>query len=352
MSFCFIFRARHLSFLLASILLFFAATALAQEEASGARARPFCEDGIRISWNPAAEATRYRVVQIDEDGHERTVCSTSDSQCSLEGLAKDSSYSFYVDTEVDGQILLGDQRIGVKTYGDEDCVSRSAPAATATPKLSIDTCSHLPAGIVVRNFGTYTTQCKQVGAAGVGNAELIAQGLRDAVDIWNIIENDVLVCFRQPGALKFLDAATSPRAVMDLQAQMLDGLTCGVISGAGTVVLMESSEHSATAPATSLSPNALAPASIEPASDAAPETQPQLTFPDARPLVDCPVTTGDILNMRQGPGLSYPILREIPYQTRLTASQRAGEWYMVDYAGESGWIFFKLVSRHGSCNWA
>ena len=322
----------------AVFLLLSAISALAQS----ARARPFCEDGIRISWESSAEADSYRVMQVLEDGEERTVCYTSDSECEIDNLGEESSYSFFVDEEIDGEIQLGQDRISATTYGPDDCEDDDTPRSTPTPKPSVDTCSYLPAEIVVSNFGTYTTQCKRVGAAGLGKAELIAQGVLDAVDIWNIVESDVRVCFRNHGALKFLDAATSPRAVSDLAAQTVGDMTCGTINRAGTVVLMQATEPSPTTIESS--------AQTEPATTD--ETQPALEFPQARALVDCPVTTGDILNLRQGPGLDYGIIGEIPYRTRLTASARAGEWYQVEYAGALGWIFFKLVSRHGSCNWA
>ncbi len=326
----------------ALFLLLCATSALAQTEEQGARARPFCEDGLRISWNPS-DADSYRVVQVREDGEEKTVCYTSDSDCKIEGLGNDSSYSFYVDTEVDGQLYTSTNRISGTTYGQGDCEEDDySPAPTPTPKPSVDTCSYLPAEIAVSNFGTYTTQCKRVGAAGLGKAELIAQGVLDAVDIWNIVESDVKVCFRNQGSLKFLDAATSPRAVSDLAAQTVGDMTCGTINRAGTVVLMQATEPSPT--------TIESPAQTEPA--ARNETQPALDFPQARALVDCPVTTGDILNLRQGPGLDYGIISEIPYRTRLTASARAGEWYQVEYAGEVGWIYYKLVRRHGACAWA
>ncbi len=326
----------------AVFLLLSAISALAQTEVQGARARPFCDDGIKISWKNSSDVDSYRVVQVLEDGEERTVCYTSDSGCKLKNLGEDSSYSFYVDVEIDGKIQLSDDRISATTYGQDDCGGDDSPPPTPTPKPLVDTCSYLPAEIAVSNFGTYTTQCKRVGTAGLGKAELIAQGVLDAVDIWNIVESDVKVCFRNQGTLKFLDAATSPRAVSDLAAQTVGDMTCGTIDRAGTVVLMQATEPS---PTTIESSAQTAPAATN-------ETQPALEFPQARALVDCPVTTGDILNLRQGPGLDYGIISEIPYRTRLTARARAGDWYQVEYAGDAGWIYYKLVHRHGICAWA
>ena len=105
---------------------------------------------------------------------------------------------------------------------------------------------------MVRTNSPYNVQCRQVGPAGVGIADLIAQGVLDAVDIWHIVESGVQVCFRNQGMLKFLDAATSPRAILDLPSQAIDGLTCGTIDRAGTVVLLETSETASASPSANL----------------------------------------------------------------------------------------------------
>ena len=212
----------------------------------------------------------------------------------------------------------------------------------------VQTCLDLPDKYVVRGIAR-GTQCQQVGTDGIGSAELIAQGFLDAIDVWGIVEPGVQVCFREQGALKFLRADSAPRAVSDLAAQRIDGLTCGFIDSAGTVALMRSpgvsNEMSAATADTSAETEI-------PAQTTENESQPESDLPQARGLVDCPVTASDWLNLRQGPGLSYPILREIPYQTRLTASQRAGDWFMVEYEGDTGWVSASFVSRRGSCTWA
>ena len=75
---------------------------------------------------------------------------------------------------------------------------------------TVKTCPLLPAHIEVFNIAE-GTQCQQVDAAGVGNADVLAAGFRDAVDIWGWVPPDVRVCFRVAGgSFKFLDAATAP----------------------------------------------------------------------------------------------------------------------------------------------
>ena len=232
-------------------------------------------------------------------------------------------------------------------------------------KPLVQTCLELPESIVVS--GTVKgTQCQQVTERGIGIAALITQGVLGAVDVWGIVEAGLQVCFRGQGGLKFLDAATAPRAVSDLPAQASNGTTCAILDRAGTVVLMRGTGPSPDAIA---SPSQAAPAAASASAEsiATTETQPQAamstgnggsaggaghTGHTGRALVDCPVTTSDILNLRQGPGLQFAIILEIPYQTRLTASARAGEWYQVEYGGDAGWISANLVSRHGTCAWA
>ena len=228
---------------------------------------------------------------------------------------------------------------GSGSGGDDDDAPSGAFAQQVKPL--VHTCLELPESIVVS--GTVKgTQCQQVRERGIGIAALITQGVLDAVDVWGIVEAGLQVCFRGQGRLKFLDAATAPRAVSDLPAQASNGTTCAILDRTGTVVLMRGTAPSPTTIESS--------AQTEPATTN--EKQPALEFPQARSLVDCPVTTGDILNLRQGPGLDYEIISEIPYQTRLTASARAGEWYQVEYAGDAGWISTYLVSRDGACAWA
>ena len=310
------------------------------------------------------------------------------------------------------------------------------PTPTPTPRPPVDTCSQLPADIVVSGYRPFSTQCRRVGAAGVGNAELIAQGVVDAVDVWSNVNAEMQVCFRQEGRLKFLDAATAPRAVSDLPTETFEGMTCGRIDRAGTVVLLQAPETAAVVSDSSSAPEATVPSSItgcqlvttaylslrggpsisyarilfmprgtrlvgrarigdwymvdyegqlgwasgtyleaspdcaglgdegaiilpstaeQPASEAeAPDetngpAQTGATEQGEQSLTDCQLRTGDILNLREGPGLEYPVLAEIPFQTVLAALARAGDWFKVEYLEQTGWVNIGYVFRSGAC---
>ncbi|MCY4539322.1 MAG: hypothetical protein OXE52_13975, partial [Chloroflexi bacterium] len=60
---------------------------------------------------------------------------------------------------------------------------RSASIATTTPTPRVSTCLSLPANIQVSNF-THSTQCRQVGPSSIGNPDLLAQDIVDAVDVY------------------------------------------------------------------------------------------------------------------------------------------------------------------------
>ena len=352
-----IFLGKRLHFCLAASLLLIVAGTLAQQfNPDDIVIGMICDDKVTISWKGASGASGYNIVDAYNDFE--VVCRSYDSSCEIDELESGRRYNLLVDTYIDGSVVFGTRNIILKARDSDDCPRRS-PRKSATPRPPVDTCSYLPADIVVSNDSPYSVQCKRVGPAGVGIADLIAQGVHDAVDIWHIVETSIQVCFRNQGTLKFLDAATSPRAVSDLPSQAVDGMTCGTIDRAGTVVLMHGTEPGSTmieappqADQESSSTTIETSPQTEPDPSAATvETQPVLDFPNARAVVDCPVSTGDNLNLRQGPGLDFGIMSEIPYRTRLTATERAGDWYKVEYAGDKGWIYSKLVLRHGSCAW-
>ena len=73
------------------------------------------------------------------------------------------------------------------------------PLPTPTPRPPVDTCSQVPADIVVSGYRSFSTQCQGLGAAGVGNDTLIAQGILDALDVWATVDAEARVCFRLAG---------------------------------------------------------------------------------------------------------------------------------------------------------
>ena len=205
--------------------------------------------------------------------------------------------------------------------GDGDGVYTPPP----TPKPVLATCPLLPAHIEVFNIAE-GTQCQQVDAAGVGNADVLAAGFRDAVDIWGWVPPDVRVCFRVGGGtFKFLDAATAPRAVSDLRAHGYLGMTCATINRPGTVVLL--------------------PGPPPPAVDSEPESSPSQS--QRQGLSNCLVRAKYSLNLRDAP--AGRVIGGVAFEWTLTALDRTAGWFQVDNNGVTGWIAAKYVEPIGDC---
>ena len=50
------------------------------------------------------------------------------------------------------------------------------------------------------------------------------------------------------------------------------------------------------------------------------------------------IVTGEILNLREGPGLSYPILAKLKEGDTLSVIEKAGEWIHVKAGNKEGWV--------------
>ena len=102
-----------------------------------------------------------------------------------------------------------------------------------------DSCYELPNHVAV--FGNvYGTECRMLGEASIMRWELLDRGVIEAVDVWSYVNGGMEVCFRETGWLVFLDAAYAPRMPVEMETFERDGMTCGAINGAGTVVLLAS----------------------------------------------------------------------------------------------------------------
>jgi SH3-like domain-containing protein len=64
------------------------------------------------------------------------------------------------------------------------------------------------------------------------------------------------------------------------------------------------------------------------------------------------VSASQIVNVRQGPSTQYPVLGQTaagaPYT--VTGKNEAGDWWEIDYNGQTGWIIGQLVSESGDTN--
>ena len=79
---------------------------------------------------------------------------------------------------------------------------------------------------------------RQLDGAGIGVQSLIDAGFLEAFDVWGYVEQGVEVCFPQVGRVVFLDASTSPRAIVPLESTVANGQTCVSISSPGSLVLL------------------------------------------------------------------------------------------------------------------
>lgn len=183
-----------------------------------------------------------------------------------------------------------------------------------TPQRS--TCeTSLPNSIIVSGITSNGTQCRQIGAAGIGILEIIESGYIDAVDVWGYLGAGLQVCFRATGSLIFLDAANSPRRPEPMPAYSYSGMTCAFVEQAGTLVLV---------------PGPAPPAILGQVS-----------------LTDCAVTTIYLLNFREKP--AGDLIDILPAEMTLTATARTVGWFQADYFGKTGWVSADYVTTAGNC---
>lgn len=64
------------------------------------------------------------------------------------------------------------------------------------------------------------------------------------------------------------------------------------------------------------------------------------------------LSTTDILNLRQGPGTSYPVVGQFSpgENLKVTGKTPAADWWQVEYDGQPAWVIGQLVSTNGDAN--
>ncbi len=245
----------------------------------------------------------------------------------------------------DGQLLIQDSRISNCSIGVEqmrshttlagewdicglpdDQIIKGSRTATFRAAPPPQTCRDLPPGsatVTAPSGLGMGIQCRRVDAMGVGNSTVIEAGLLDAVDIWGTVEPGVQICFPQLGAVLFLDAASSPRALSTLESTAMDYGVCASIAKAGTVALVHGQP-----------------------THAAPEPEP---VPEpVQPVVCTIVTTGHLV-LRGSPSLSGERLGYVLRGTQLTRLARQANWHQVQHHGQVGWLGGRYVSEVSGC---
>ena len=144
----------------------------------------------------------------------------------------------------------------------------------------------------------------------------------DAFDVWGYVTPGVEVCFAQLGSLVFLDAAYSPRQLVDLPEYSRDGMTCAEIDRPGTLVLLQSDQP----------PPPLASTAVP-----------------SQALSDCHVKAWAILNFRVSPPDGAVLHWLLPDHPFLRASEKRDGYFKVHYNGRDGWISGDYVFTRGNC---
>ena len=191
-------------------------------------------------------------------------------------------------------------------------------SAAEAPRTSL--CETLPGHVLVKDF-TYSTQCKLVDYAGVGNALLVNSGAIHAVDIFGWVATPMTVCFlHEEGGIVLLDAATMPRNIVPLRTWTENAWQCATVDRTGTAVLMPTDFFT---------------------SGGIPEP-----YWD---LENCQVRTLEILNLRSAPSANSDILGNVLFDVRLPADQRATHFYRVQYYDLVGWLSQDYLAFEGDC---
>ena len=310
----------------AHLLLIFALFAsafltLAQSAPGNLRVKSTTQNSITVTWSGAPGIDAYGINYRSENGDERHAGRTSGTSFTIKGLSANTRYTIFVDWPPPGPSTNF-----LQVSGRTDAAPRKPKIPKGKP-LAV-TCPHLPPDITVSGYGQFT-QCKQVGAAGVALPALIQQGVLEAVDVFGAIPADMQVCFHMHGQLKFLDAATSPRAASNLAPSGVNGMTCTRIDRPGTVILMQDGEPQAE----------LSPTEETPFSDSV----------ETATVQSCGVATTANLSLRAGPSVYFMRLDAMPGGTRLRATARSGDWFMVKYDGQMGWASGLFLAASPEC---
>ena len=176
-------------------------------------------------------------------------------------------------------------------------------------------------------------QFRRLDNCGVGDQSVIDMGFLDAVDVWSNIGSGYSVCFPQAGRIVFLDAATSPRTLMEVDNVIDGGYTCAAMNRAGTMVLVQALGGTVAQTSTTTR---------------RPGTNDSID--DAISLDDCEVTPRFILRFRAGPWDRR--IGTVPKNATVLAIGRTRSWFNVTYKETDGWIAAWLTTSEGDCEWS
>ena len=173
-------------------------------------------------------------------------------------------------------------------------------------------CNGLPDDVIF-DPASNDVGCQVVEISDIDKHPLMNAGITIAIDLWGRVADGVTICFSQGGSVVFMDKSTSPPDVTRMTTYQLDGKMCARVEIPGTIVLV-------------------AP----------------LTEETSIPLIECQVTTTDVVHLRNEAG-GEVVLSLIPYNVSLGTKARTAGWFSVAYLGMDGWISADFVSTQGNC---
>ena len=279
---------------------------LAQGSLQNLRATKVRTKSITVKWDAVSGVSQYEVLAGRADRYEEFIAYTEDTSFTLGNLRPNTLYSISIlSSRASGHIMV-----------------RTAKKAKKTVTVYVplpQTCPHLPSRVTITGYVKHT-QCQMVDESGVGRSEILERGFIDALDVWNEVPGKVEVCFRAVGWLVFLDADYAPRMEMELDHRHPDGMTCGTIDRAGTLVLV------GTAPLTGTH--------THPTNSNLPEST--LPVSESIPLIDCQVKLVATLFLRAEP--AGEIIGLVWLNSEVPAFEINGHWYKVEFEGKVGYI--------------
>ena len=263
-----------------------------------------------------AEALRPLLAQvISEGGNEQEIALSLDNPRLLSQVIWDEAIGMYYYTYIDDQGL--ERTVYIETAGS---VAHKLDSLSDynVRNVSIQT----PAtGDIDPNIWEVLLQFQQGGElSGVLNQLTVSYTLLDQAG--NVVGQEV----RPINNPRVVMAAP---AVGELRVQ--------------TEILNASGRPLAVAPAAVVATGAAQPASEAAAADAEGE--------EATAAVDAPtLSSGQIVNVRQGPGTAYPVLGQINpgIAYDITGKNEPGDWWQIDLGGgTNGWVIGQLVNASG-----
>jgi len=323
-------------------ILFSASQVFAQQGIENLETKKIDENVVTVGWDDPEGASFYDVFYVTPKGAERYVGYTFGTGYKIKGLRFDTEYEIRI-VASDGRVST--IRVHTKNRR-QDQIKWRPTVKKAVPRV---TCPQLSDAIVITGYHA-STQCVMVDGSGVGRMDLVKRGIVNAVDIWGYVPNPIEVCFKSAGTIVFLDADYAPRMLMEIETYRRDGMTCGAIDRAGTVVLLapiagEIQPAQPTA-AESAQPTAAQPGQPTAAQPTLPTVETPPVF-ESIPLDDCLIKLVETLYLRATPG--GEIIGLVWLNSEVPAFEINGFWYKIEFEGQIGYIsrYHRKVLRGG-----